>query len=216
MKAYIADVKELYKQEQLAKAYAIVDEERRQKANRLRFVKDKSLSLGAGLLLKKALEFEGINNAKIGHTTKGKPFLKDNNDLHFNLSHSGTLVLCVIADMPVGCDIEYMSSVPSPELIKMVLSKSEQDALNRLDNNSVSQYFYKIWTGKESYLKLKGEGLGRDLKEISLQLPLGLEYIDGSCFTFMDIICDPRYQATICTEGVYNKEELTVINTTLF
>ncbi len=216
MKAYIADVRELYNWEQLAKAYDIVDGERRRKVDRLRFVKDKSLSLGAGLLLKKVLKIEGNSHAEIAYTAKGKPFLKDNKDFYFNLSHSGTLVLCVTADVPVGCDIEYMSSVPSTELIGMVLSKSEQDAIKMSDDVSVMHYFYKLWTGKESWLKLKGEGLGRDLREISLQLPFGTEYIDGCRYTFMDILCDLRYQATVCTEGVYDSEKLTVIDTTLF
>ncbi|MCL0028295.1 hypothetical protein M1M88_01070 [Peptococcaceae bacterium] len=38
----------------------------------------------------------------------GKPFLKNTNDLYFNVSHSGEWVVCAIHHHPIGIDIEQV------------------------------------------------------------------------------------------------------------
>jgi phosphopantetheinyl transferase len=74
----------------------------------------------------------------------GKPFFPARPDIHFSLSHSKTHVLCAIADCPVGADIETIREI-SPHLRDRVCSPEEN-----LD-------FFKLWTLKESFIKLRGK-----------------------------------------------------------
>jgi phosphopantetheinyl transferase len=74
----------------------------------------------------------------------GKPFFPARPDIHFSLSHSKTHVLCAIADCPVGADIETIREI-SPHLRDRVCAPEEN-----LD-------FFKLWTLKESFIKLRGK-----------------------------------------------------------
>ena len=40
----------------------------------------------------------------------GKAYISNHENIHFNLSHSGKMVLCAISDMEVGADIEYIDA----------------------------------------------------------------------------------------------------------
>ena len=40
----------------------------------------------------------------------GKPFLINAVEIHYNISHSGSYAACVVADLPVGIDIEQIKS----------------------------------------------------------------------------------------------------------
>ncbi len=69
---------------------------------------DKRLSVGAGALLDKGLSYYGLKEAdvKVSYNKNGKPFLTDFPEIHFNLSHSGTMVFAIFTDTEAGCDIE--------------------------------------------------------------------------------------------------------------
>lgn len=87
--------------------YGRVSAERRKKIDSYIFPKDKRLSLGAGILLRKALEDlgEDPDSFSLAHAGNGKPFLLDSS-IHFNLSHSEERVMCSVSDCDVGCDVE--------------------------------------------------------------------------------------------------------------
>lgn len=42
----------------------------------------------------------------ISREERGKPFLRDRQDLFFNISHSGEYAVCAVSEHPVGIDIE--------------------------------------------------------------------------------------------------------------
>ena len=85
----------------------------------------------------------------------GKPYLRDFPGLHFNISHSGDLVVCALSDRPVGIDVEKPGTLPS-RITRRFFSRGEIDCISNAQDKYAA--FYKIWTMKESYLKLKGEG----------------------------------------------------------
>ena len=116
---------------------------------------DRRLSLGAWLLMAETLDKRGLsaNNVKIGKN--GKLFCDGG---HFNLSHSGEMVLCAAADAPVGCDIERISDAHI-EIMKRVFTSSEQDYILAAPDTAVrTRRFFRLWTMKESCLKMTGEG----------------------------------------------------------
>ena len=71
---------------------------RAEKVNRYRFEKDKRLCLGAGLLAQHMLEQAGVSDPVFSVNEFGKPVLSDRSDIHFNISHDGTLAVCVVCD----------------------------------------------------------------------------------------------------------------------
>ncbi len=200
MKVYITDVESLSDPLHFQAARERVSGQRRQKADRFRFPADKRLSLGAGLLLQEALERAGIPDREIAVMPGGKPYLINTEDCFFNLSHSGTKVLCVLAAAPVGCDIEKRKTPPL-EVARRCFSGEEQDRLFALEGEAQRQYFYRIWTGKESYLKMTGEGLRHMPDEFTIHLPFGSQIVGGCPVTFYEIPCGEGYQGTVCCRG---------------
>ncbi len=209
IKVYIADVSVLNDPMRYKEALQLVDEKRRSRIERFRYKQGKLLSLGAGLLLEKALKEEGIRDTRIELAPDGKPYLKNHRDIFFSLSHSGTAVLCAISDAPVGCDIQIIKNVPQG-VARRAFSLEEQNAMMVTDAQIQRQYFYKLWTGKESYLKMTGEGLKHMPNDFTISLPFGCQTVRGREVTFMDIPCEATYQAAVCVKGCISREQLEI------
>ena len=77
---------------------------RRNKTDNYHFAEDKRLSVGAGALLDKGLSYYGLKEAdvQLSYNGNGKPFLPDFPEIHFNLSHSGTIVFAIFTDTEAG------------------------------------------------------------------------------------------------------------------
>jgi len=134
-------------------------EERKDKIKRIRRIKERRQSLGAGLLLeyaKKQCIGLGISN--------------------YNLSHSGNVVICAASNRPVGCDLEIIGKAPI-KVAGRYFCKGEIDYLDTLKGVEQNEEFYRLWTIKESYVKMHGKGLAMGLdsfevipeKEVKIQ-----------------------------------------------
>lgn len=94
----------------------------------------------------------------------GKPFLRDYPDIHFSLSHCRDAVLCVVDTQPIGCDIETINRKITPALIRYCFNEEE---VREIENAACPQEaFCRLWTIKESVLKLTGEGIGDNLRTL--------------------------------------------------
>ena len=140
------------------------------RANRLEKIKSeqkKRQSLGAELLLIHALRelYPEIKlPLEIKCSEKGKPYL-ESIPVHFSLSHSGDYAACAVSDAPVGMDIEH--DVKARETISnRFFSPEEQNILLSAENKDLA--FARIWTAKESALKLLGTGLAGGLSSITV------------------------------------------------
>jgi len=97
-------------------------------------------------LLEYAVNAEyGIALPRIEKTHNGKPYFPDMPEIHFSLSHAATHVLCAVARLPVGADIESPRTV-SERAIKYYCSSEELALFDPLD----------LWVLKESHVKLVG------------------------------------------------------------
>lgn len=98
-----------------------------------------------------------IDKENIIYNEKGKPYLKNDN-IYFNISHSKDLIAIIIDNKECGIDIEYIDYERKiDKLIPRVLSPIEQLKFNKAVDKY--EYFYKIWTIKEAYLKYIGTGI---------------------------------------------------------
>ena len=132
--------------------------QRYEKAMTYRFLADRKRCVRAYMLLWEGLAREyGVEEAPVfDFGSHGKPVLRDHPALHFSLSHSGNAVLCALDRRPVGADIEMIRRKNLAYLLS-VFSAAEQASIERAASPEVC--FTRLWTRKESYLKLTGEGL---------------------------------------------------------
>ena len=150
----------------LKKAYKLVSKNRQEKIDFYRFDKDKKLSCGAYLLLKKLLSCENIANPIFKTEKYGKAYISNHENIHFNLSHSGKIVLCAISDREVGVDVEYIDHEIDLNIAKHYFYNEEYTSIMKSDNPS--EEFFKYWVLKESYMKYTG--LGMNLKLDSFEI----------------------------------------------
>ena len=129
--------------------------QRYEKAMTYRFLSDRKRCVRAYMLLWDGLSREyGAENAPLfDFLSHGKPVLRGCPDLHFSLSHSGNAVLCALDRHPVGADIEMIRR-RSPEHLLSVFSDRERTSIEQAASPELC--FTRLWTRKESYLKLTG------------------------------------------------------------
>lgn len=193
--AAIASVECLDAADNYNRAYSLVGDNRRNKADKLRKSDDKKRCIGAGILLGSLLQIAGnihkgtadaiskeelLNidlikslgaydtayNYNITVDGNGKPFFTDYPDLHFNISHSGKFVACVISDSDVGIDIEGGRDVDL-RVAERFFTDEEYEWIEECDTDEEKRSrFFKIWTKKEACTKLTGVGLARGIREI--------------------------------------------------
>ncbi|MCQ2220765.1 MAG: 4'-phosphopantetheinyl transferase superfamily protein [Prevotella sp.] len=168
MKYYIDDNLSPISQEQLLHELQSVSVQRKEKVLRFRYDSGRLQSLRAFQLLQKALVEEyGINEPPVFiEQENGKPVIEGHEDIHFNISHCKSGVACVVGNEPIGIDIENIPSDLKDGLLEYVFSKEEQDMVHNAkgmdkEGNSLSPtiMFARLWTMKESLVKLTGRGI---------------------------------------------------------
>ena len=105
----------------------------------------------------------------IARTEKGKPYFLNNNSVHFSVSHSGGIFACAFSDEVIGIDIQEYKNRPDEEerCRKIARRFFHPDEMDALDADTVSA-FYNIWTAKEAYVKLTGQGIDGDFAEFCI------------------------------------------------
>lgn len=141
-------------------------------------------SLGAGLLLADILTQRGISMETLRTEVCGKPVV---DGIHFNLAHSGNMVICAVGNRQVGCDIEQIKPM-SKNMEARNFSVTERERLAQLSKEISLREFYRIWTMKESYLKMTGIGLRVPLDTLEIK----------DCYLKEYSI--PGYQITVCAK----------------
>ena len=165
------------------------------------------LSLGAGILLRIAMEKCGyvsrLNDIEYG--THGKPYLKDV-PFHFSLSHSGEYAICVYNTEPVGADLQIKKN-GIPKHTNKILSYDESIYLNSLEEKEQIDAFYSIWARKESIIKWDGRGLRIPLYEINV-LNENVTFADKHLFlTEFDSLIS-QYAFSICSTTKYIPDKI--------
>ena len=152
----------------LSKAYKLLPKNRRDKVDKFKFDKDKKLSAGAYLLLDKMLKEENITQPYFKIGKYGKAYISNYENIYFNLSHSGNIVLCTISDMEVGADIEYNDSTIDLNIAKHYFYNSEYE--NIMNSKNRPDEFFKYWVLKESYMKYTGLGMNLKLDSFEIMI----------------------------------------------
>lgn len=118
--------------------------------------------LGSSLLLQTLFQQHGTDWSDLSSGKYGKPEV---DGLCFNLSHSHGMAVCAVGSAAVGCDIERIAPVRE-RVVRRAFSPAEQAHLARFSGPDRDREFTRLWTMKESYLKMTGEGLRLPLDQI--------------------------------------------------
>ena len=167
IRLYHASTEALRDAGRFARLLETVPPERQEKVAAFRIEAARRLSLGAGLLLNRALQDAGYTTAEIAVNEYGKPWFPALPDFHFSLSHSGERVLCAVSALPVGCDIEKLGR-DTASLARRFFHPKERDWLFSLPEEEQGAAFFRIWTGKESFIKAIGLGLSQPLDSFAV------------------------------------------------
>lgn len=146
---------------------------RQDKVNACRAKQDKLRSLAVGLLLEELLRQNFFSPEELVTDEKGKLMIPDQNSFYFSLAHSGEYAACVISDFPVGLDIQEHRQVKEG-LAKRFFQAEETASLKHAKGKAKEELFFRYWVGKESYVKLTGEGLRQNLNSFRVDLERGI------------------------------------------
>ena len=95
----------------------------------------------------------------------GKPYLKGFKNLFFNISYADTLIAIAVSDKEVGVDIEKKGKI-GVGVARHFFSEKEIVGINACGNPS--DMANRIWTMKESFVKMLGNGLNIPLDAFSI------------------------------------------------
>jgi 4'-phosphopantetheinyl transferase len=141
-----------------------VRSEKRERIKKFKFREDAMRGLQGELLLKHALEnIYGVNYGEgiIREDEFGKPGLT-NKKLFFNISHSGNWAVLACNSSGVGVDVEHVVNPPY-EIMNGNFNACEAEQIESGDENIKAVNFFRMWTLKESYVKMLGSGLSTPL-----------------------------------------------------
>lgn len=172
MQIVYADVSPLWEDELYEKIYNQIPKWRKEKADAYKVKKAKCLSVGASFLFVYTLRQMGREDLidKVVFSDNGKPYFEGEKTLFFNMSHSESMAMCVFSDAAVGGDIQYCQK-DVKGIADRFYTAGERQYMYNTDDGTASEMdcdadiirdrFYRIWTRKESYIKLTGEGLSK-------------------------------------------------------
>ena len=136
-------------------------------------------------LIMDCLEAYGVQEPQVLRTPKGKPYI-DLCKVHFSVSHSGELFAFIAADRPVGIDIQQRKGSNADKIAERYFSDREKEYVK--ENGEAG--FFTVWTRKEAYSKLTGEGIAEIIR--------GTEVLDREDVEFTDIRLEDGVWCSYC------------------
>lgn len=186
-----------------------LSEYRKQKIMKQRNILGRKQSLAAGLLLKEVLFRYGCAEKEVSYGTHGKPEIEG---LHFNLSHSGDYAVCAVGESAIGCDIEKVKE-SSKKVAGRYFGMHEQEILNQITEAKYDETFFRIWTLKEAYVKMTGEGMHTDFRSFDMKMGKEVEVFQNGVVQNCQFkeYCLGDYRIAVCSQEKTFAEQLEII-----
>ena len=178
---------------------ALLPLSRREKIARLRFDRDKLLSLAAGLLIRHA-----AGDRPIELNEHGKPYVRDGG-LFFSVSHSGNCAAIAVDGAEVGLDVEKLPTQDYMKVARRFYHPNELKFVEEADDPA--RAFTRVWTRKEAYLKRIGTGIASDLK--------AFDTTSGDLSDRIHSFDLDGYIMSVCSEEIIPNETIHISNVEL-
>ncbi len=190
MKLYTFNINSLTENE-FDKWYNLMTLSRKSKVDRKKLQTSKYCTVAGEMLVKNAISQE-LNivpdSIEIYADEKGKPYAKNIN-LHFSISHSDNMVVCVTDSENIGVDIEKIRPIDLA-ITKKVCTKNEllhifnreplPEDFDYCEDTEMLKKFFEIWTVKEAYFKCIGTGITnlKSIDTLNLKCKKNMQIID--------------------------------------
>jgi len=135
---------------------------------------------------------------------KGKPYLKLNNDIYFNISHSGECLVIALSDSEIGIDIERVRDV-NFDIAKRFFCKEEYEYIS-----DDKEKFFNVWTMKESCVKYTGRGIADNFLNFSVVNTSTLRYSLKGC-KFKQYFLENDYVISVCAGEDNFPEQIKIV-----
>lgn len=156
---WLADVTPLLEQERYLQYFRELPAERKAKAETLKQPLSRAQSVGAGTLLRRMKEKYGLGEGG-----------------SYNLSHSGIYALCSVAEeeagerrIAVGCDVEMLGEFREKVARRFFTTREQAQIFGAATEWERTDWFYRYWVLKESFIKATRKGMGLDLRSFEIQ-----------------------------------------------
>ncbi len=162
------------------------------------------VSVVAGLLLQELVEKQlGIHPDELvlEKNENGKPWIKDHPEFYFNISHAGDYVVLAYGDVPLGVDIEQIRGKDNLRVAGRCFTEREYAYVSgqkEADDSLSAERFFYLWTMKESYLKLTGDGISVPLN--SFEVDPVQKTVVGTSYRYFMLRMD-EYWISVCSEN---------------
>lgn len=106
---------------------------------------------------------------RICRASGGKPYAvscRYEKPLFFSLSHSGAFFSCLCHTQPVGVDIQTYAAPHHTRLAERWLHPEEYALY--LAHDGAPEYFFRLWSAKEAYVKYTGQGIDGRFRALSV------------------------------------------------
>lgn len=205
-KTYYLNFSSLRSEEAIERYMNVITPDRQNRIQTTKRTETKASLLGAGLLLKAVLKKEyDLDDFTVETNEFGKPYLKERPEIRFNLSHSGDFAVCTVSDTDCGVDIENTTAPhEAMGVANRFFSRNEYAAMMLSPNPN--EAFCRLWTLRESYVKMRGKGFAIGLSTLRCDFHRGVcsiyeEHILQQDAYFREIKNIPGYRVSVCTNG---------------
>lgn len=210
--------------------------ERKTKVQRFRRLEAQQHCIATGLLEDYAIRKEfhrrqqDIEDTSISYVLEkgpeGKPYVRDYPDLHYNISHAGSWVVCAIGDQPMGIDVESKNRYTESVVKRFFQPDEITEILEEEDPERKKDIFADYWVMKESFMKLSGGGFSVGFHgfycdrqqgniKVTEQIPeqwckvlkdMGVSESKEPVCLFLPL--EPEYHCAVCTVGRLEGKDL--------
>ncbi|WP_087993061.1 4'-phosphopantetheinyl transferase [Bacillus vallismortis] len=206
-------------QEETERFMSFVSPEKREKCRRFYHKEDAHRTLLGDVLVRSVISGQyQLDKSGIRFSAQeyGKPCIPDLPDAHFNISHSGRWIICAFDSQPIGIDIEKTKPI-SLDIAKRFFSKTEYSDLSAKNKDEQTDYFYHLWSMKESFIKQEGKGLSLPLDSFSVRLHqdgrVSIELPDSHSPCYIKTYeVDPGYKMAVCAAHCDFPKDITMVS----
>lgn len=176
------------------KLLPIISQRRQNKILQLKLNNAKIVSLFTELFLRREISQQlNIPYSKIcfGYSNYGKPFLINDVNYHFSVSHSEDRIAFISSNCPIGIDVEQILNC-NMLIARRCFAPNEYKFI--VESKEPNKAFYKIWTSKEAYVKMLGLGLYKSLRTFDV--------LDKNLKCNFSDVCLSEYMITVCSNHI--------------
>ncbi|NHA37349.1 MULTISPECIES: 4'-phosphopantetheinyl transferase family protein [Staphylococcus] len=107
-----------------------------------------------------------IDKLNYYHNPYNKPYIKNKNNINFNISHTSGCSVVAFSHADIGIDVENIErNIEFENIIDYYFCDFEKEYIN-----SDSVKFFEFWVAKEAFLKCIGYGLVKGLKNANINV----------------------------------------------